>query len=374
MKQINICHFADHLNGKQDGVFNHIISILQNTDKTRFKHYLCFQGDKYIEQEFQNYGGEVIIIPSLSKKIPLNVFYYFYQNIKSHKIDIIQSHFLKPYAIGGICNILLKKKMLFNYHGFFINNLFNSLLEQQIYRIAHLLITLTGSVDLAIVPSVNSRKLLLADTKLFKVVKQYYNSNLQCGTAYDNQILNAITNDQSFKIAFIGRIEKEKNLEFAIRLINKFPERKVKLFVFGSGSHLAKVQKLVSSLQLDAKIKFFGFVENARNYLKFMDLLLITSHSEGLPFVLWEAMACSVPVLASDVGGISEILNNEQCGLVFKKNDIEDAAKKLNLLFSNPELKAEMGIKGQFSVNQKYTPRNFGKTIEKIYLELMGVN
>jgi len=94
-----------------------------------------------------------------------------------NKIDIIHTHFLKPYAIAGIVNICLKIKLIYNYHGFFINNDFNSWYEKLIYRIAHLIIYLFGSVNLAIVPSQKCKELLSQETKLFRKIEPYYNTN-----------------------------------------------------------------------------------------------------------------------------------------------------------------------------------------------------
>ena len=156
---INVCHFADHLNGKMDGVFTHIKMIVENTDKNKYKHFLCFQGDPFIEQEFTRLGGEIILIPSIKKKIPIRSFQEFFQHIKKKNIQIIHTHFLKPYVVAGLTNILLKKKLIYNYHGLFIDNEFYNKFEKMTYRIAHYLITLFKGVQLVLAPSLRSKEL-----------------------------------------------------------------------------------------------------------------------------------------------------------------------------------------------------------------------
>ncbi|MGA7837077.1 MAG: glycosyltransferase, partial [Ignavibacteriaceae bacterium] len=173
--KLKICHFVNHITGKSDGVYTHLVMLFKYLDNNKYEQFIVFQGNRKIENEMESLGIKYYVIPSLTKKVPIKSFFQFYKFVKSNHIDIIQTHFLKPYTIGGLTNIFLRKKMIHNYQGLFINNLYNSKLEKIVYRISHMIIYLFSAVDFAIVPSFKSRELLYKETKLFPQIKVYYN-------------------------------------------------------------------------------------------------------------------------------------------------------------------------------------------------------
>ena len=156
--KIKVCHFVNIITGKSDGVYAHLKMIFKYVDFNKYEHYLVFQGNSKIEEETVSLGVKVFTIPSLKNKFSLRSFTDFYSFVKKQNIDIIHAHLIKPYAIAGILNILLRKKMIFNYHGLFINNKYNTMIEKFIYKICHLIIYLLRSNDLAIVPSLASKE------------------------------------------------------------------------------------------------------------------------------------------------------------------------------------------------------------------------
>ena len=170
--KIKICHFVNNITGKTDGVFEHIKMISRYSDSKLFRHYLVFQGSELIEKEIKKLGIEIFVMPSLKRKVSIKSFIIFYSFCKTRKIDIIHAHALKPYSVGGMANIFLKKKLIFNYHGLFINNKYNSRIEQFIYRILHAVITLYKAANIAIVPSFASKEMLFQETKLFSKIKK----------------------------------------------------------------------------------------------------------------------------------------------------------------------------------------------------------
>ena len=179
MNKIKICHFANIITGKSDGVYTHLKMIFNYVDSVKFQQYLVFQGNPDIESEVTRYGIKVYIIKSLNKKFSLKWFKEFYSFIKSENIDIIHTHFLKSYSIAGLTNIFLRKKMIFNYHGLFIENFYNTRFDKFIYRKIHRLINYLKVVDVALVPSATSKRILLNETKHFNSIEVYFNG-------YDN--------------------------------------------------------------------------------------------------------------------------------------------------------------------------------------------
>ncbi len=99
--KIKICHFVNIITGKSDGVFAHLKMIFKYVDQDKFQQYLVFHGNPQIEAEVAKLGIKVHVIKSLNKKFSIKPFIEFYSFVKSENIDIIHTHFLKPYVIGG---------------------------------------------------------------------------------------------------------------------------------------------------------------------------------------------------------------------------------------------------------------------------------
>jgi len=124
--------------------------------------------------------------------------------------------------------------------------------------------------------------------------------------------LEKITNrkiSEDFIVGSIGRLSFEKNYEF---LITSFPEvlklePLAMLLLIGDGPKRKKYEKMIANLSLQGKIFLTGEVPNAAHYLKAFDVFALPSLYEGLPITLIECLFAEVPVIASNVGGISEI-------------------------------------------------------------------
>jgi glycosyltransferase involved in cell wall biosynthesis len=374
---IKVCHIVNLITGKSDGVYAHLKMIFRNSDKTKFQHYLIFQGGENIEKELAEMGVKVFVSSSLKKKISIKAFTDIYRILKSNNIDIIHTHLIKPYAIAGLVNLILRKKFIFNYHGLFIaKNPYYNFIERSVYSLIHKIIYLFGRVDTVLVPSGRSKELLLKETKLFPEPAVYYNgySLNQIVTEPDTELLNHIQRIKKNKkiIALIGRLEVDKRIDRAINIFNKIitHQRNIHLLIFGDGKIKSDLQKLVYELQLKENVDIFGYVNDIQNYFTLFDLVLFTSDWEGMPLTMWEAMANKVPVVAPDVGGFKEILLQNNCGLIYEPGNLSDAEGKILQLLDDEKLRIELGENGRAAIDTNYNEKKFIDQIEKIYFDL----
>jgi len=375
---IKICHIVNVITGKSDGVYKHLKMIFALSDKTKFEHFLIFQGNKKIEEELTVLGIKVYSVNSLNKKISLGAFFEIYKIIIQNNPDIIHTHLIKPYAIAGLLNILLRRKFIFNYHGIFISrNSYYNFLEKAIYQVIHYLIYFFKAVDMVLVPSEKSKQLLTSQTKLFPDPVVYYNG-YHCGenNELDNNILKSISllKNESTIIAVVGRLEREKRIDRALMLFSKMKSEgaNIHLLVFGDGKLKDKLKRLASTLGTTDSVSFFDYTPNVESYFKYFDILLFTSEWEGLPITMWEAMANEVPIVAPDVGGFKEILAENKCGLVYEPGNLAEAKEKLFLLLKDEKLRKELAENGKEAVEKKYNAKNFIRVIEEIYNRLLS--
>ena len=105
-------------------------------------------------------------------------------------------------------------------------------------------------------------------------------------------------------------------------------------------------------------------------FYKNASIFVLPSHMEGMPTVMFEAMGIGLPVIISDVGGVSEVIKNNVNGLLIKAGDWKDLYCKLKLLLDDEKLRARLGAEARKTVEMHYTwDINAGK-MQKIYSEL----
>ena len=143
-------------------------------------------------------------------------------------------------------------------------------------------------------------------------------------------------------IGFIGYFYPEKNLETLIeaftKLLTKNYQLKTKLLIIGNGPQENSLKFKVQSSKLNEKILFLGALPGASKYLKAFDVFVLPSIKEGLPYTILEAMAAGVPVVASAVGGIPELIQDSVNGFLIKPKDAEALAKKILQIIENSAL------------------------------------
>jgi len=132
-------------------------------------------------------------------------------------------------------------------------------------------------------------------------------------------------NDPDAKIILaVGRLEPVKGFEQLIRAMDGLPSH-YRLFIIGTGSRRDQLSKLISDLRLDNRVSLLGAVahEKLKPFYQQADCLAISSYSEGWPTTVFESFACGLPVVAPRVGGIPEIINSENLGILIDNNSLE---------------------------------------------------
>lgn len=150
----------------------------------------------------------------------------------------------------------------------------------------------------------------------------------------------------------VGSLRPAKNHRLLIHALAKL-NRDIQLVIIGTGSLLTELKELSFSLQIADKVHYLGIKNNVEQYYKACDLFVLPSKWEGFGLVAAEAMASGIPVLVSNVPGLSQVVDN--AGFQFESENINDLVDKINFIFENPEIveqkikKAKERVK-QFSI------------------------
>ncbi len=157
-------------------------------------------------------------------------------------------------------------------------------------------------------------------------------------------------------IIFTGRLTQQKGLEtliYAFTDINK--KFDIKLSILGMGLQYKKLNKMVNKLGLSGSIAFLGLKKNVLEYLHKTDIFVLPSHYEGMSNSLLEAMACGLPVIASDIPGNNDIIRDRYNGILFEDENKDALADAFTYLLHHPEKAKDIGLKARQSVIEYYS-------------------
>jgi glycosyltransferase involved in cell wall biosynthesis len=125
--------------------------------------------------------------------------------------------------------------------------------------------------------------------------------------------------------------------------------------------------RLAARSGISGRVTFAGFQTDVAEYLSKMHLFVLPSRTEGLGIVLLEAMAMGLPVVASNVGGIPELVLHNETGLLVQPLQFKDLAEAMIELLSDPKRMYAMGEKGKESVSSKFSAEQFIRQHESVY-------
>ena len=168
--------------------------------------------------------------------------------------------------------------------------------------------------------------------------------------------------------ALVDRHKGQSTLIEAVRILkDKIPD--LKLFFLGEGPDRAALEKRAAGLP----VKFLGFKRNVTDYLVNFSVFAFPSNNEGLGSVLLDAMAAGVPVVASNVGGIPDLVENAQSGLLVPPGDPQSLAKAILSIHDSQELRSRL-IAGGLKKADENSPEAMTSLYQQLYAEIAERN
>jgi glycosyltransferase involved in cell wall biosynthesis len=139
----------------------------------------------------------------------------------------------------------------------------------------------------------------------------------------------------------------------------------------GDGNLKVEIERLINEMNLEDNVRILGFRDDVRELLNLIDIFVLSSISEGLPLSVIEAMAASKPVVATDVGGLPEIVIPDETGFLVKAGNAHDLAGRLEVLLKNDDLRRQIGIRGRKVVEEKFSLNVMIDNYQQLYAELL---
>src|SRR3989344_500661 len=321
------------------------------------------------------YGG---ILPNLKKNpllwietpfLFLSELIKTFEIIKKENIEVLHTHWIFPQGlVGAISKKFFKIKHLSTIHAGDIIAL------KKIPFSNYIINFIVKNTDkITSVSSFGKNKLLEIANKSLKEEINKKVRILPMGTYLEQFKKRKLKRGRVKNILFVGRLAEKKGVSYLIKAISLL-NKEVRLLIIGDGPLKKDLLSFTNKLNLKNKIEFLGY-KTGKEKLKYFfdaDLLVVPSivtkigDTEGLPVVIMEGLASGLPIIATDVGGIKEIIKNGYNGLIIKEKNSKEIANKIKLVIENNKFKRRL------SINAKKSSRNYDwGYISKKYADLI---
>jgi glycosyltransferase involved in cell wall biosynthesis len=377
MRKINIAFVIDRIDQRLGGTEKQLILLLQNLDRSRFEPYLCC---------LQHQGsGEGVSVDDLSVGFFAVDFKSFFSPnaylkllrfvlfLRSRKIDIVQTYFRDGHIAGTLAALLAGTKHVVatrRNRGYWHNYR-----ELSVLKLLKPFVTnfLANSRDIADYVQTIER----VDRNRIEIIYNAVDLD-RFGSVSEKQV-------QSYGDQFdllnrgpilvcIANLRPVKGLDVLLRataeLINDFPN--LALLLVGDGPDRAMLDKMAQELNILRNVRFLGWQANIEGILALADLGVLSSHSEGLSNAIIEYMAAGLPVVCTDVGGNSELVEHLKNGFLVRPGDHAALAKGIREVLSRPDYVDTMSRESKKRAERMFALENHIKRMEEYYTGLVG--
>ncbi len=215
------------------------------------------------------------------------------------------------------------------------------------------------------------------DTEKFrpKMADRAANDLIAKAQAIVNYINDKFIKKRRLNILFVGGLDSAhyfKGVEILLNALFLSTNRNWNLKIVGDGNLRPHYEETAGHLKIDNQVEFAGNLPEPELIRAFQeaDLFVLPSinRNEAFGLVLIEALACGVPVIASDLPGVRRVFENNKQGLVVEAGDIKDLTKKLEFIFNNENLRKEMAAAARRLAEQKYDLKKIKDRLESLFV------
>lgn len=182
----------------------------------------------------------------------------------------------------------------------------------------------------------------------------------------------------AFVLGSIGVLEKDKGQNYLFEAIAKLKAEgiaNIVCLVCGTGPEEVNLKGIVRARDISAEVLFLGYRNDIPKILKVLNVVVMTSLTiEACPMTALEAMSMKVPVIATKVGGLPEVVDNGKTGIIVPPGDVVALCNSIRYLIQNPEIRLKMGENGRERVIERFTIEENVRRTEEIFLNVLKGN
>jgi glycosyltransferase involved in cell wall biosynthesis len=329
------------------GMETYVERLVENLPADRFAVTALCPFESPFTERLRARGIEVLVTP-MPEDPPWASIQMTCALVRSGAIDVLHAHLPNAHALAGIVGRLTGKPVLATLHGHKVG-----VLDLEVHRCAgtHLSVVCRPSYFHALGLGVSAGQLSCnpngVDTEQFKPRPRRADGlRAALGIAASASV-----------VGFLGRLSPEKGPEVFLRaaLLAHARLPGTHFVLVGDGPLAATLKEQVARWQLEGRVHLAGLRRDVANVLNELDVLVSSSHSEAMPLAVMEAMASGLPVVATRVGGIPDMVDQGESGWLVAPNDFADIAARLEQILATPGELDRMGRAARARAVEKMT-------------------
>jgi len=402
---IRVLRIIDRLN--VGGPAKHVVWLTAGLNGADFESVLitgtCAEGEGDMMYFAQQSGVDPIIIPQMSRELgfgDVQVVVRLVRELFRFKPDIVHTHKSKAGATGRAATLLYRWltpsaiwlrprrcHVVHTYHGHIFHSYYGPVKSRLFAVIERLLARYCTD---RIITLCQQQQREICD--IFHVGQTVQHCVIPLGIEFkkfgnrDSFREELGADEDELLVGIVGRLTQVKNhamfLESAARLIkDSVVRRRCRFIVIGDGELRGQLELQTKQLDIDRQIVFTGFRRDIERIYPAFDVVALTSLNEGTPVTLLEAMSCGQAVVATEVGGVPDLMGDRcyqhgritiwQNGVTVPSQDSAAFSDALEYLLVRPELRRSMGTSGSEFVKARFSRERLVKDLANLYQELL---
>lgn len=347
------------------GAQKYVYDLATSMPGELFEVCVAFGEGGELEEKLNSVGVRTTKIDSLQRDVSVlkdfSVFFELIRIFRKEKPDVVHLNSTKVGGIGALAGRLCHiPKIIFTAHGWAFNEkrsvvskVIIAFLQWMTVILSHTTIAVSQKTadQILAFPFVNKNKIKVIYNGVTNI--NFMTRDEARRTLLGNNLSETSTGtplqtqSQSVWIGTISELHSNKGIDIALtafaEIVKKYP--KTIYIIIGNGEEKSNLENQIINLGLANKVFLIGFITDAKKYLKAFDIFTLTSRTEALPYVILEAGLAELPIVASRVGGIPEIINSPDIGLLVPIGEKapQAIAEAIEKLLSNPEHAKTLG-------------------------------
>ncbi len=360
-------HLIDDLNlGGAEQVMATLVDLLP---KQRYYPIVCSLENGMVADQLKKNGIEVMILP---KHRPYDLIFLLklVWLIRKSKIKLIHSNLLISNIYGWMAARLSRIPMVITIHGkSFMHWKYGNKVFRFVAKHSNKIIAVSNNIKEEVI-----KRLTLPTDNFISIYNGVDLGRFQHKTSSETLKVSLNINSSDPIVGSVGGLRPVKDYQSLLKsfpiVLRKFP--KTKFILVGDGPLKKSLKLEVKSLKLENNVLFLGWRTDIPELLAIFDIFALSSKTEGISISILEAMASRLPVIATNVGGNQEVVEDGKTGFLVSQGDFQSLANAIIKLLKDKQLREAMGINSKRRVEEKFSLRTFIDKHIEVYDTLLS--
>lgn len=367
-----------HIVQSAGGVANYLKDFLKYINKSKYENIVIASKDYKEKEDIIQRCNKIFFLDMVREikiKKDMLAIKEIRQIIKKEQPDIVYLHSSKAGALGRIALLFDRKiKIVYNAHGWYFNADIGK--KKIIYQIIEKILAYRADKIIAISKSEYDSALEKNICKENKICLIENGIDIEAYKDYEkykeNMKKHYKLEEDSIVVGIVGRISEQKDPMTSIKAATQIikQNRKIYFMFVGDGELKEKILQFAKEQKVDSNIIITGWVKEVKTYISMFDIALLPSKWEGFGLAILEYMICKKPIIATNIGGIANILNKHNSAFFIKKGNEKDIVEHIKYIINNPKKVEKIVEQNYEDCKNRFSIKTEVKKHEKLFEEI----